>query len=53
MIPEVCTDMLYNAADTVRDLTVFELRDVHPTCKGCASKLLVWELDEATGERYH
>src|SRR4051812_230772 len=28
--------MLYKAAETVRDRTVFAFRDIQPTCRGCA-----------------
>ncbi len=41
MMPEVWTDMLYRAAETVRERTVLLLREVHPTWIGCAEEMLV------------
>jgi len=38
MIPDVCTHMLYKAADTVRERTVLELRLFQPTWIGCANE---------------
>lgn len=36
MMLQPCTNMLYVAAETVRDRTVLELRDVHATWIGWA-----------------
>lgn len=36
MIPEACTHILYMAADTVRERTVFEFLEFHATWIGCA-----------------
>ena len=37
MIPEAWTNMLYKAADTVRERTALEFREFHATWIGCAS----------------
>lgn len=35
-MPDDWTHMLYTAAETVRERTVFELREFQPTWIGCA-----------------
>jgi len=40
MIVLTCTDMLYNAAETVRDRTELELRDARATSRAWAFKAL-------------
>jgi hypothetical protein len=46
MIPDACTNMLYNAADTVRLRTALELREFQPTWIGCA---ITFELNSECG----
>ena len=45
-IPPACTNMLYDAADTVRDRTAFEFLLFHPTCIACAiASISIWISD--------
>ncbi len=59
IMPDVCTHMLYRAAETVRERTVLEFREFQPTWIGWAKAISagengwVWERLVWLGETYH